>query len=50
MKEFNLKPGPIVGKILNYLLDLILDEPSLNDKEKLMEKTRIFLESNNLNN
>ena len=50
MQEFNLKPGPIVGKILNYLLDLILDEPSLNDKEKLMEKTRIFLESNNLNN
>ena len=50
MKEFNLKPGPIVGKILNYLLDLILDEPSLNDKEKLMEKTKIFLESNNLNN
>ena len=41
MKEFNLKPGPIVGKILNYLLDLILDEPSLNDKEKLMEKTNI---------
>ena len=50
MKEFNLKPGPIVGKILNYLLDLILDEPSLNDKEKLMEKTKLFLESNNLNN
>ena len=50
MQEFNLKPGPIVGKILNYLLDLILDEPSLNDKEKLMEKTRIFLKSNNLNN
>lgn len=50
MKEFNLKPGPIVGKILNYLLDLILDEPSLNDKEKLIEKTKLFLESNNLNN
>ena len=50
MNEFNLKPGPIVGKILNYLLDLILDEPSLNDKEKLMEKTKLFLESNNLNN
>ena len=50
MKEFNLKPGPIVGKILNYLLDLILDDPSLNDKEKLMEKTKLFLESNNLNN
>ena len=50
MKEFNLKPGPIIGKILNYLLDLILDEPNLNDKEKLIEKTRFFLESNNLNN
>ena len=50
MNEFNLKPGPIIGKILNYLLDLILDEPNLNDKEKLIEKTRFFLESNNLNN
>ena len=48
MKEFNLKPSPIVGKILNYLLELILDEPNLNSKECLIEKTRLFLEENNI--
>lgn len=45
IKEFNLKPSPLIGKILNYLLDLILDEPNLNNKECLMEKTRLFLEN-----
>ena len=50
MKEFNLKPSPIVGKILNYLLELILDEPNLNSKECLIEKTRLFLEENNIKN
>lgn len=50
IREFNLKQGPIIGKILNYLLDLILDEPELNDRAILIEKTKNFLESNNLNN
>ena len=50
IREFNLKQGPMIGKILNYLLDLILDEPDLNEKDILIEKTRIFLESNNINN
>lgn len=48
MKEFGLKPGPSIGKILNYLLDLILDDPSLNDYDKLIEKTRVFLDTNNV--
>nr|WP_272502618.1 HD domain-containing protein [Brachyspira hyodysenteriae] len=48
INEFNLNPGPLIGKILNYLLDLILDEPELNNREFLMEKTKNFLESNNI--
>ena len=48
INEFNLKPSPLIGKILNYLLDLILDEPELNNREFLLEKTRTFLESNNI--
>ena len=50
IREFNLKQGPMIGKILNYLLDLILDEPNLNEKNILIEKTKNFLESNNINN
>ena len=48
INEFHLKPSPLIGKILNYLLDLILDEPELNNREFLLEKTRNFLESNNI--
>ena len=48
INEFNLKPGPLIGKILNYLLDLILDEPKLNNKDFLLETTRNFLKSNNI--
>lgn len=50
INEFNLSPGPIIGKILNYLLDLILDEPDLNNREFLIEKTKNFLETNNIKN
>lgn len=48
INEFNLRPSPLIGKILNYLLDLILDEPDLNNRNFLIEKTRNFLESNNI--
>jgi tRNA nucleotidyltransferase/poly(A) polymerase len=37
MKELNLKPGPKVGEILKNLLNLVLDNPELNTKEKLIE-------------
>lgn len=43
MKEFNIKEGPLVGKILNYLLEKVLDEPGLNEKEKLMGLVRDFI-------
>lgn len=32
--------GPEVGKILKELLDMVLDDPMLNTKEKLMEKAK----------
>jgi len=38
MKELNLTEGPIIGEILNYLLELVLDEPDLNKKEYLLNK------------
>lgn len=37
MKELKIEPGPKVGWVLNILLDKVLDDPKLNDKEKLMD-------------
>jgi hypothetical protein len=37
MREFGLKPGPAVGKILKALLEVVLDDPEVNSKERLLE-------------
>lgn len=37
INSLNMKPSPAVGEILDYLFDCVLDKPSLNEKEKLME-------------
>ncbi len=36
MTEFNLKPGPQLGRILNNLLEQVLENCQLNTKEKLL--------------
>lgn len=43
MKKFKLSPGPVIGKILNHLLEKVLDEPKLNDKKKLLKEAQDFL-------
>jgi poly(A) polymerase/tRNA nucleotidyltransferase (CCA-adding enzyme) len=45
MSQFGLKPGPMVGRILRELLELILDDPSKNKKEALLEAARGVLEA-----
>ncbi|MGL4369538.1 MAG: CCA tRNA nucleotidyltransferase, partial [Spirochaetota bacterium] len=40
MEEFKIQPGPVIGKILNELLEIVLDHPELNTKEYLLEKAR----------
>ncbi len=37
MEKFKLKPCKIIGKILNQLLEYVLDDSSLNNREKLLE-------------
>jgi len=37
MSVTGLPPGKEVGEVLKYLLDLVLDNPELNNKEKLIE-------------
>lgn len=35
LKKMGIKPGPKMGKILNDLLEMVLEDPSLNDKDIL---------------
>ena len=43
METFHLKPSRRIGEILKYLLEAVLDDPTLNAKEKLLEKAKTFL-------
>ncbi len=41
----NLQPGPTVGKVLQHLLEQVLEDPSLNEPTILLELARIHLKS-----
>jgi putative nucleotidyltransferase with HDIG domain len=43
MVEFGLKQGPLIGRILNDLLEMVLDNPAANTHEALMSRAREFL-------
>lgn len=40
MREFKLKPGPHIGKILHTLFEQVLENPELNTKAALLEKAK----------
>lgn len=40
MQALKIKPGPKVGKVLNDLLEKVLDDPKLNEREKLLEMVK----------
>ena len=42
----HVKSGPIIGKILNILLDKCLDNPELNTKESLLKISEELLHMN----
>lgn len=44
MEEFGLEPGPVIGLILNQLLETVLDNPGFNEREKLVSLSRDILE------
>jgi tRNA nucleotidyltransferase (CCA-adding enzyme) len=37
MKRLGINPGPDVGNALKFLLERVLDDPALNEREKLLE-------------
>ena len=43
MEHFNLKPGPIIGEILNHLLEEILDNPEKNNRRTLLKLGEEFM-------
>ncbi|UCD93408.1 MAG: CCA tRNA nucleotidyltransferase [Candidatus Zixiibacteriota bacterium] len=43
MVTFELPESPLVGELLKYLLEKVLDEPGDNTREKLMEFARSYL-------
>lgn len=40
MKELGLAPGPVIGKILERLLELVLDDPGRNERATLLAEAR----------
>jgi tRNA nucleotidyltransferase (CCA-adding enzyme) len=43
MEVFRVKPGPVIGDILNILLEEVLEEPSLNTKEHQLKRSEELL-------
>lgn len=43
ISNLNLKPGKILGDVLNHLLNIILENPDLNSKESLLTLAKSFL-------
>lgn len=46
MKEFNITPGPTVGKVLNQLFKEIEEGKLTNDRELLLDKMKELKTSN----
>ena len=40
LRQAGIRPGPDLGKILSKLLDLVLDDPVLNTRERLLDEAR----------
>ena len=43
MVECGLRQGPVVGQVLNDLLEMVLDDPAANTREILLARARKFL-------
>jgi len=37
MEKFHLRPGPILGRVLNALLEQVLEDETYNDRDKLLQ-------------
>ena len=42
--KLGLKPGKLIGEILNYLMEKVLEAPELNNKKQLEEMALEYIE------
>ncbi len=42
MAALSIRPGPMVGILLQFLLESVLEDPDLNQREKLLDIAKIF--------
>ncbi|BBM89560.1 hypothetical protein COTS27_01264 [Spirochaetota bacterium] len=45
MEVFSLSPSPLIGEVLQHLLEKVLEDPALNTDKKLLAEAEIFLKS-----
>jgi hypothetical protein len=43
MDAFGLEESPLVGEVIDYLLETVLDDPGENRREKLMHYAQEYL-------
>ncbi len=43
IKELGLTPGPIIGKILDALLEAVLSDPGVNERDALLARAREYV-------
>jgi putative nucleotidyltransferase with HDIG domain len=48
MEKFGLPSGPAIGKVLNHLLEKVLDEPEFNQEDLLLKEAEEFLRKHKL--
>jgi tRNA nucleotidyltransferase (CCA-adding enzyme) len=46
MELLNIKPGPKVGRVLDHLMEKVLDDPENNTQETLESFAREFYHNN----
>lgn len=42
---FQLQPGPLIGRVLSFLTDSVLDKPELNTREDLLKLAAHYLQT-----
>jgi tRNA nucleotidyltransferase (CCA-adding enzyme) len=45
IRELGLAPGPVIGRILDALLEAVTNEPALNERDQLLAKAREYIET-----
>jgi poly(A) polymerase/tRNA nucleotidyltransferase (CCA-adding enzyme) len=45
MTEFGLKPGPVIGRVLHQLFEVVTEHPEQNSREKLLAVAKTLIEN-----